>query len=101
MVTWKLQCFELCLRQWIANDEPSFGMRQLAVDWAISRAVDPYREATRVTGANGGPNRWYALVPVPSECQDVVVAEFDILEIAHAVECDGISTIPANVMGKY
>jgi len=85
----------------MTNDAPALDMWSLAVLWAISRATDPYRDATRVTSTGNGPNHWLALVPVPPGCQDAVVAEFDILETARAVQCDGISTILANVLGKY
>lgn len=100
MAVWGLRRFELCLKEWFANDGPTSTMQNLAIQWAISRAVDPYLEATRVTGA-GRPNHWLALVQVPPGCDDVVVAEFDIFETDHAVQCEGISTLPANVLGKY
>ena len=99
MAVWELRGFGPCLSEWIATD-PTPHMRNLAVQWALSRSVDPYLEATRVTN-DGHPNRWIALVPVPPDCNDQVVAEYDIVEVEHAVECVGVTTIPASVLGNY
>jgi len=98
MAVWELRGFEPCLRNWIATG-PTLEMRQLAVQWTLSRSVDPYLEATRVTG-DGLLNRWIALVSVPPEC-DQVIAEFEIVEREHTVECIDFSTIPANVLGRF
>ncbi len=96
---WELRRFELCLKDWMAADYPTVEMLGLAVQWAISRSIDPYRDATRVI--NGQPSHWVALVPVPPGCHDQVCAEFDILEEDHVVECDGITTLTASALGRF
>lgn len=95
---WELRRFESCLQDWFAIDDPALDVRRLAVEWAISRSVDPYQGAQRET-SDGKPNHWVAALQAPQN--DLVVAEFDILELDHAVECTVISTLPASVLGMF
>lgn len=88
---WRLELFDSRLDEWVDRDNPPDFQRIAALNWALSRIDDPYRDAQR---AEGFDNLWYAVV---SDSLDVrgraAVCSYWIHESTRTLVCDSFAQL--------
>lgn len=94
--SWETQDFRARIDEWVERDSPSPAMRQKAISWACSRALDPYQGAGRLE--HMGEIYWIARLPTPPDESISVVGGLLIDEVAHTVRCTNIQTVPPEIV---
>lgn len=92
---WALAEFGRCLKEWKYRDAPDETLRDLVLDWIVTRRVDPYRGVVR---APDFANLWYGTVPGSEHGDKAVLVTYWIVETAHQVNGESIATLSAPII---
>jgi hypothetical protein len=89
--SWSLVDFEVRVEEWIENEDPDADLRNVVINWILSRIEDPYADARREPGFE---NLWYSVIPGSIHPGPmVVVCSYFVLETTRTVRCDQIASL--------